>query len=75
VKRNLNANQLGFPNGETVYINQSLTPYRRNIRGQARKVKSEKKTMHTYGWIIQEQLTSGKKGRQDCIYMLKHLKV
>lgn len=42
VKRTLNTGHLGLPSRDPIYINQSLTPYRKNVYAQARRIKREK---------------------------------
>ena len=49
VKRNLNTTHLGYTSNETVYVNQSLTPYRKRIFNQARLLKQQKG--YAYLWV------------------------
>jgi hypothetical protein len=73
--KKLNAKQLGFLDDETVCINQSLKPYRRNIYGQARKMKRD--INYAYLWVDNSGRIKlrGKKEGNKAVHVLKHLKM
>lgn len=49
VKRNLNVSDLGMTGNEPIYVNQSLTPLRKLIFAEARKIRREKN--YAFLWV------------------------
>lgn len=49
VKRNFNMSHLGGSNNDPIYINQSLTPLRKLVLSQARRLKNERD--YAFLWV------------------------